>query len=318
MSYNIYINIIFCELFLSIFICRTWQLNLVNFYCTRYLYLSLKVNLLKLLLYKFITYLNFYYFKQRIFKVIIEIGEISMNQCTYRIGCMSKDRLLPKNLEAMIKVIHDLSLSSHLVGNWIYSEDNPDIHIIDLDSGYTNILIPKKIKIVLSNNPELLKGYQYGLKRPIRYQELLNILQDIEKNEYFKKSHQERIINNENIVSKDHLETKILYKLVCYPNFKNIHAEQIVNVTRVCALLSIESKTAQEIKRFLNLSIDEIQKIIEIIKKEAYPNYETIHENIVSILPFSTEAISTVPQRIEQNSLFYFLIKFWKRLKGEL
>jgi DNA-directed RNA polymerase subunit F len=119
-------------------------------------------------------------------------------------------------------------------------------------------------------------------------------------------------------VSKDHLETKILYKLVCYPNFKNIHAEQIVNVTRVCALLSIESKTAQEIKRFLNLSIDEIQKIIEIIKKEAYPNYETIHENIVSILPFSTEAISTVPQRIEQNSLFYFLIKFWKRLKGEL
>ncbi|MBJ9704200.1 hypothetical protein [Acinetobacter calcoaceticus] len=240
-----------------------------------------------------------------------------MNQCTYRIGCMSKDRLLPKNLEAMIKVIHDLSLSSHLVGNWIYSEDNPDIHIIDLDSGYTNILIPKKIKIVLSNNPELLKGYQYGLKRPIRYQELLNILQDIEKNEYFKTSHQERIINNENIVSKDHLETKILYKLVCYPNFKNIHAEQIVNVTRVCALLSIESKTAQEIKRFLNLSIDEIQKIIEIIKKEAYPNYETIHENIVSILPFSTESISTVPQRIEQNSLFYFLIKFWKRLKGE-
>ncbi len=27
-----------------------------------------------------------------------------MNQCTYRIGCMSKDKLLPKNLEAMIKV----------------------------------------------------------------------------------------------------------------------------------------------------------------------------------------------------------------------
>lgn len=268
-----------------------------------------------MLLYKLTTYLNFYYFKQRIFRVIIEIGEISMNQCTYRIGCMSKDRLLPKNLEAMIKVIHDLSLSSHLLGNWIYSEDNPDIHIIDLDSGYTNILIPKKIKIVLSNNPELLKGYQYGLKRPIRYQELLNILQDIEKNEYFKISHQERITNNENVFSKDHLETKILYKLVCYPNFKNIHAEQIVNVTRVCALLSIESKTAQEIKRFLNLSLDEIQKIIEIIKKEAYPNYETIHENIVSILPFSTETISTVPQRIEQNSFFYFLIKFWKKLK---
>lgn len=99
------------------------------------------------------------------------------------------------------------------------------------------------------------------MKRPIRYQELLNILQDIEKNEYFKISHQERITNNENIVSKDHLETKILYKLVCYPNFKNIHAEQIVNVTRVCALLSIESKTAQEIKRFLNLSLDEIQKL---------------------------------------------------------
>lgn len=154
------------------------------------------------------------------------------------------------------------------------------------------------------------------MKRPIRYQELLNILQDIEKNEYFKISHQERITNNENIVSKDHLETKILYKLVCYPNFKNIHAEQIVNVTRVCALLSIESKTAQEIKRFLNLSLDEIQKIIEIIKKEAYPNYETIHENIVSILPFSAETISTVPQRIEQNSFFYFLIKFWKKLKG--
>ncbi len=37
-----------------------------------------------------------------------------MNQCTYRIGCMSKDKLLPKNLEAMIKVIHDLSLSSQL------------------------------------------------------------------------------------------------------------------------------------------------------------------------------------------------------------
>ncbi|MCG9487187.1 hypothetical protein MCL89_18605, partial [Acinetobacter pittii] len=52
-----------------------------------------------------------------------------MNQCTYRIGCMSKDKLLPKNLEAMIKVIHDLSLSSQLSENWIYSDDNPDIYI---------------------------------------------------------------------------------------------------------------------------------------------------------------------------------------------
>ncbi|WP_337080349.1 hypothetical protein [Acinetobacter pittii] len=237
-----------------------------------------------------------------------------MNQYTYRIGCMSKDKLLPKNLEAMIKVIHDLSLSSQLSENWIYSDDNPDIYIIDLDSGYTNILIPKKIKIVLSNNPELLKGYQYGLKRPLRYQELLKILLEIENNEYFKKSYRERI---ENITATDPFETKILYKLVCYPNFKNIHAEQIVNVTRVCALLSIESKTVQEIKKFLNLSVDEIQKIIEIIKKEAYPNYETIHENIVSILPFSNEVVQTTPPRMEQNLLLYLINKLWKKLKGE-
>ncbi|MCU4346212.1 hypothetical protein KTH05_00445 [Acinetobacter lactucae] len=240
-----------------------------------------------------------------------------MNQCTYRIGCMSKDKLLPKNLQAMIKVIHDLSLSSQLSGNWIYNDNDPDIHIIDLDSGYTNILIPKKIKIVLSNNPEFLKGYQYGLKRPIRYQELLNILQKVEKNEYFQNTHQERIENNKNITSNDSLETKVLYKLVCYPNFKNIHAEQIVNVTRVCALLSIESKTVQEIKKFLNLSVDEIQKTIEIIKKEAYPNYETIHENIVSILPFSNEVVQTTPPRIEQNLLLYFINKLWRKLKGE-
>ena len=240
-----------------------------------------------------------------------------MNQCTYRIGCMSKDKLLPKNLQAMIKVIHDLSLSSQLCENWIYSDDNPDIHIIDLDSGYTNIFIPKKIKIVLSNNPELLKGYQYGLKRPIRYQELLNILKEVENNEYFQKTHQERIANNKNIASKEFEETKILYKLVCYPNFKNIHAEQIVNVTRVCALLSIESKTAQEIKKFLNLSIDEIQKIIEIIRKEAYPNDETIHENIVSILPFSNKTIPNTPQRIQQNLLFYFFNKIWRKLRGD-
>ncbi len=61
-------------------------------------------------------------------------------------------------------VIHDLSLSSQLSENWIYSDDNPDIYIIDLDSGYTNILIPKKIKIVLSNNPELLKGGRVKLE----------------------------------------------------------------------------------------------------------------------------------------------------------
>lgn len=91
-----------------------------------------------------------------------------MNQCTYRIGCMSKDKLLPKNLEAMIKVIHDLSLSSQLSENWIYSDDNPDIYIIDLDSGYTNILIPKKIKIVLSNNPELLKRLSIWIKEALK------------------------------------------------------------------------------------------------------------------------------------------------------
>ncbi|AZB93860.1 hypothetical protein DKC15_009415 [Acinetobacter pittii] len=48
----------------------------------------------------------------------------------------------------------------------------------------------------------------------------------------------------------------------------------MVNVTRVCALLSIESKTVQEIKKFLNLSVDEIQKIIEIIKKEGEFKHE--------------------------------------------
>ncbi|CDH42384.1 hypothetical protein, partial [Acinetobacter pittii] len=147
-----------------------------------------------------------------------------------------------------------------------------------------------------------------------RYQELLKILLEIENNEYFKKSYRERIGN---ITATDPFETKILYKLVCYPNFKNIHAEQIVNVTRVCALLSIESKTVQEIKKFLNLSVDEIQKIIEIIKKEAYPNYETIHENIVSILPFSNEVVQTTPLRMEQNLLLYFINKLWKKLKGE-
>ncbi|NUG53060.1 hypothetical protein HUN12_17665, partial [Acinetobacter lactucae] len=117
--------------------------------------------------------------------------------------------------------------------------------------------------------------------------------------------------------SKDSSETKILYKLVCYPDFKNIHAEQIVNVTRVCALLSIESKTIQEIKKFLNLSVEEIQKIIEIIKKEAYPNYETIHENIVSILPFPSENIPVKQQRIQQSFLLYFINKLWSKLKGK-
>ncbi|EXB61568.1 hypothetical protein J551_4205, partial [Acinetobacter sp. 1475718] len=73
----------------------------------------------------------------------------------------------------------------------------------------------------------------------------------------------------------------------------------------------------QEIKKFLNLSVDEIQKIIEIIKKEAYPNYETIHENIVSILPFSNEVVQTTPLRMEQNLLLYFINKLWKKLKGE-
>lgn len=238
-----------------------------------------------------------------------------MNQCTYRIGCMSKDKLLPKNLQAMIRVIYDLSLSSELSGNWIYSDNDPDIHIIDLDSCYTNVIIPKKIKIVLSNNPDLLKGYQYGLKRPLRYQELLKILLEIENNEYFQKTYQERIVNHKNIAYRNSSETKILYKLVCYPNFKNIHAEQIVNVTRVCNLLSIESKTAQEIKRFLNLSVDEIQRTIEIIKKEAYPNYETIHENVVSILQFKTEATSVRQKKIGQNLLFYFINKLWRKLK---
>jgi len=67
----------------------------------------------------------------------------------------------------------------------------------------------------------------------------------------------------------------------------------------------------------LNLSVDEIQKIIEIIKKEAYPNYETIHENIVSILPFSNEVVQTTPLRMEQNLLLYFINKLWKKLQGE-
>ncbi|MEO4086125.1 hypothetical protein ABH296_10730, partial [Acinetobacter pittii] len=62
---------------------------------------------------------------------------------------------------------------------------------------------------------------------------------------------------------------------------------------------------------------DEIQKIIEIIKKEAYPNYETIHENIVSILPFSNEVVQVTPPRMEQNLLLYFINKIWKKLKGE-
>ncbi|MFW6712359.1 hypothetical protein ACODTS_10740, partial [Acinetobacter pittii] len=51
--------------------------------------------------------------------------------------------------------------------------------------------------------------------------------------------------------------------------------------------------------------------------KEAYPNYETIHENIVSILPFSNEVVQTTPPRMEQNLLLYFINKLWKKLKGE-
>ena len=230
-----------------------------------------------------------------------------MTKSICKIGCMPKEDASSKTLQSMIKILTHSSMSSQLHWQWIYSENDAKICLIDFDH-YAEFDEHHQPSIFLSNQPERLTAYKYTLKRPLRFQELLQVLKEIEKNEPELSEQQEVALEtNIDIVEEGIIDTA--YKLLFYPDFSQTPADLMFSISRVCALLAAKASTLNEAAHFLDMTVDEVRKTIDIIKNASYSDYATIAEEQITI--------SSTHEQKPQHKASSFWVKIWKKLKGE-
>ena len=206
-------------------------------------------------------------------------------------------------------------MSSQLDWQWVYSEQDPDIYIIDLDNYSSETFAQNKIHIALSNHPVQLAAYQYVLKRPLRFQELLKVLKDIEDHESAPLQLEQKILFPTQITHNHQTVDHIEYKLVCFPDFANISNDVISNTARVCALLSMRASTIQYIVNFLDISTVEVKQILKFINDAAHSNHPVL---IKEICDGQTAINNNIENRASTHKTSSFFSKIWKKLKGEL
>jgi hypothetical protein len=99
------------------------------------------------------------------------------------LGCFSKQPQLQNVVRSMLHLLCKIPASG-LQCDWVYShQDSVNVCILDLDCASSPLHAAEDQSVVvvaISSHPERLTGQAYALKKPLRSQELLKILRNIE------------------------------------------------------------------------------------------------------------------------------------------
>lgn len=245
-----------------------------------------------------------------------------MSKSLIVIYCCSSDSKLQKHLKS---IVHVLNLVGGLKQNWVYGEDNIDVHVTDMDDNEQKISPNKSIVIAVSSNPELLFGQKYSLTKPLRNQALQEILKRIESSEPVTtpklKAVHDTVIDTQSrptleAVVSTHALTEpkeMLYRLQAWPDLSLMSEDMMLDAARVSALLAVKPASLSFISSFLDTPKTRLEDILSVIDSCAHPDYPCLAKSpmLSDVSHGDTVAESKVVAKPSS-----ILSKLWNRLKG--
>lgn len=239
-------------------------------------------------------------------------------QCT--IGCLPHQLDLAQTLIPILKVYAQFSMSTQLRWKWSYvSESECDIYFIDLDDDFPELTqVQEQTTIYMSSDPDLLKGHDYVVSKPLKRQKFLSILQQIERNGLHKKMSDPRPVREEEplMISEVQggevkLEKSVTYQLCHWPDLTRISDDVLPMVSRLCAFLAISPSTMPDLVEFFDISKTEIDELIGVIEDASFDGYRTIIANGDVLNDELGQTQKTVQKTRKASS---FLSKIWNKL----
>lgn len=242
------------------------------------------------------------------------------------IGCVSSEARHSLIFRSLIRVLSQGNTSS-LKHRWSFSESGPfDVWILDIDDEENIDHLHSNrhgVIVLLGGNHPLLDSHPFTLTKPIRGNNFLQLLQSIEAAGFGNAVQVSPTVGKTAVMTADApiqahetaVANEALISLTSWPNLPQMPSDILHDAARICALLSIRPSTSSAISRFLDISPDAVNRVLQQITACSY-------DRNIGILEYSQQAVSNANNVIPIHDHGHtgkpssFLSKIWNRLLG--
>lgn len=236
------------------------------------------------------------------------------------ISCVSSHDRQKSVVRSLLSIIGQ-SAAANLRTQWVYRDDGPsDVMVVDIDdhAGQHFLGTGSEILIVaLGSNRAALDDHDYALTKPLRWQELMQILHTLEQKHLRVPTPPVPVSGHASPVraaaapapSAAPVESvhAPAYRLKAWPDLTRMRDETLQDAARICALLAKRPCTIGEISRTLELPELRINRLLDSIRHAAHPDWECLGD---------AEARSSAAATAPIGKPSSFLSKMWNRLRG--
>lgn len=238
------------------------------------------------------------------------------------IGCVSSETRQHLIFRSMIRVLGQ-GASSNLKHQWSFSEVGPyDVTIFDLDDGDLpeTMTAGAEVVVAFSNHPHRLADRPFGLSKPIRGSEFLQLLQSIETRCFDNLTRAaaaavEAVGAAAAAPVRDISTDEPLYSLISWPDLPQLPEAQLQDAARICALLAVRRCTPTTLSRFLDIDPATVDQVLRALAAcPPLDGVEVLHRQQAAqteggnVIPLHDQTPSAKPSSL--------LSKLWNRLKG--
>ena len=235
------------------------------------------------------------------------------------ISCVSSHDRQKSVVRSLLSIIGQ-SAAANLRTQWVYRDDGPsDVMVVDIDdhAGQHFLGTASEILIVaLGSNRAALDNHDYALTKPLRWQDLMQILHTLEQKHLrapaLSKPDPASPVRSAAApataaapVESAHAPA---YRLKAWPDLTRMREDTLQDAARICALLAKRPCTIGEISRTLELPELRINRLLDSIRNAAHTDWACLADAEAR----SLSAHATAP--IGKPSSF--LSKMWSRLRG--
>jgi hypothetical protein len=245
-----------------------------------------------------------------------------MSKTVRVIGCVSRETRQHLIFRSMVRVLSQ-GAAANLQHQWSFSEAGPyDVTIFDLDDGAPPEALAAagaEVVVAFSSQAHRLADRPFGLSKPIRGSEFLQLLQAIEA----------RCFDNLTRPAPGDAATshpapasvaassphEPLYSLLHWPDLPQLPDSRLHDAARICALLAVRRCSPATISRFLDIPPETVDRVLHALAAcppveglDVLHRQQAAQADNSNIIPLHEQTPSGKPSSL--------LSKIWNRLKG--
>jgi hypothetical protein len=231
------------------------------------------------------------------------------------IRCVSGNDRQKSVVRSLLTIIGQTGASSRHT-QWIYRDEGPnDVLVVDIDDLAGQHFLRStsdRLIIALGSNRTALDSHAYTLSKPLRWQDLMQMLNALEQK--YLKTRTPAADNSHPQTDTKPVVAEVLaahgpaYRLKSWPDLTRLREDTLHDAARICALLARRACTIGVISRTLDLPELRINRLLDSIRHAGHSDWECLAD-----ADLRTAVTTEPPVNSKPSSL---LSKLWNRLRG--